>query len=119
MLALLGWALFAALAPTVLGIDHAGLASIYKAGDHTAFNLTLHSGARYPLKTLAPTAAAVGLLALLRDAPGAQRTRTAARQTDRRRGNTPATRAQRVIDPAGLAAARPSAALPGFASLSC
>jgi hypothetical protein len=64
VLALAGWALFAALAPTVLGIDHAGLASIYAAGDHTAFNLTLHSGARYPLRTLAPTAAAVGLLAL-------------------------------------------------------
>jgi hypothetical protein len=55
---------FAALAPTVLGIDHAGLRSIYDAGDHTAFNLKLHSGSTYPLKTLAPTAAAVGLLAL-------------------------------------------------------
>jgi hypothetical protein len=64
VLTVLAWALFALLAPTLLGIDHAGLASIYKAGDHTAFNLKLHSGARYPLKTLAPTAAAVGLLAL-------------------------------------------------------
>jgi hypothetical protein len=64
VLAALAWALFAVLAPTLLGIDHAGLASIYKAGDHTAFNLKLHSGARYPLKTLAPTAAGVGLLAL-------------------------------------------------------
>jgi hypothetical protein len=64
LLALLGWALFAALAPTVLGIDHAGLESIYKAGDHTAFNLPLHSGARYPLKTLAAAAAVAGLLAL-------------------------------------------------------
>jgi hypothetical protein len=64
LLALLGWALFAALAPTVLGIDHAGLASIYKAGDHTAFNLPLHSGARYPLKTLALVAAVAGLVAL-------------------------------------------------------
>ena len=63
--ALVGWALFAALAPTVLGIDHAGLQSIYKAGDHTAFNLTLHSGARYPLKTLALVAAVAGLLALV------------------------------------------------------
>jgi hypothetical protein len=62
--ALLGWALFAVLAPTVLGIDHAGLESIYKAGDHTAFNLPLHSGARYPLKTLALLAAAAALLAL-------------------------------------------------------
>jgi hypothetical protein len=65
VLAVVGWALFAALAPTVLGIDHAGLQSIYKAGDHTAFNLTLHSGARYPLKKLALIAAVAGLLALL------------------------------------------------------
>jgi hypothetical protein len=64
VLALLGWALFAVLAPTVLGIDHAGLESIYKAGDHTAFNLPLHTGARYPLKTLVLLAAAAGLLAL-------------------------------------------------------
>jgi hypothetical protein len=64
LLALIGWALFAALAPTVLGIDHAGLESIFKAGDHTAFNLPLHSGARYPLKTLAAAAAVAGLLAM-------------------------------------------------------
>jgi hypothetical protein len=64
LIAILAWALFAALAPTLLGIDHAGLASIYKAGDHTAFNLKLHSGSTYPLKTLAPVAAAAGLLAL-------------------------------------------------------
>src|SRR5271168_1935105 len=65
LVALVGWALFAALAPTVLGIDHAGLQSIYKAGDHTAFNLQLHSGAHYPLKKLAPIAAVAGLLALV------------------------------------------------------
>jgi hypothetical protein len=65
LVTLAGWALFAALAPTVLGIDHAGLQSIYKAGDHTAFNLVLHSGTRYPLKTLALVAAVAGLLALL------------------------------------------------------
>jgi hypothetical protein len=65
LVAVVGWALFAALAPTVLGIDHAGLQSIYKAGDHTAFNLTLHSGSRYPLKTLALVAAVAGLLALV------------------------------------------------------
>jgi hypothetical protein len=64
LLTLIGWALFAALAPTLLGIDHAGLQSIYNAGDHTAFNLELHSGSAYPLKTLAPAAAAAGLLAL-------------------------------------------------------
>jgi hypothetical protein len=64
LLALVAWGLFAALAPTVLGIDHQGLLSIVKAGDHTALNLTLHDGSRYPLKTLAPLAAAAGLVAL-------------------------------------------------------
>jgi hypothetical protein len=58
---LAGWALFAALAPTVLGIDHRGLLSIVGAGDHTA----LHKGfGSYPLKTLAPLAFMTGLLAL-------------------------------------------------------
>jgi hypothetical protein len=45
----------------VLGIDHRGLLSILKAGDHTA----LHKGfGSYPLRTLAPIAAVAGLLAL-------------------------------------------------------
>jgi hypothetical protein len=61
VLALLGWAVFAALAPTVLGIDHRGLLSIVGAGDHTA----LHKGfGSYPLKTLALLAFIVGLAAL-------------------------------------------------------
>jgi hypothetical protein len=64
LLALLGWALFAVLGPTLLGIDHQGLQEIYNAGDHTAFNLKLHSGARYPLKTLALVAFVAGALAL-------------------------------------------------------
>jgi hypothetical protein len=64
VLALLAWGLFAALAPTLLGIDHQGLLSILKAGDHTALNLTLHQGTRFPLRTLAPVAAAAGVLAL-------------------------------------------------------
>ncbi len=75
-LALLAWGLFAALAPTVLGIDHRGLLSIVGAGDHTALNLTLHDGARYPLTRLVLYACAGGLLALgaarlLRNAPRA------------------------------------------------
>jgi hypothetical protein len=86
VLALLAWALFAALAPTVLGIDHRGLLNIVKAGDHSALNLTLHNGSRYPLKALAPIAAAFGLivlaaLAVLRrqpDPPSGQRDRGAA-----------------------------------------
>ncbi len=66
VLVLAAWGLFAALGPTVLGIDHAGLVSIFKAGDHTALNPKDHPGfSTYPLKALAPTAAAAGLIALL------------------------------------------------------
>jgi hypothetical protein len=64
-LALLAWGLFAAIAPTALGIDHRGLLSIVGAGDNTALNLTLHDGSRYPLTTLVLIAGAVGLVALL------------------------------------------------------
>jgi len=64
-LTLVGWALFAALGPTVLGIDHQGLLSIVKAGDQTALNLKLHDGSRYPLSAMAPIAAFVGLVALV------------------------------------------------------
>jgi hypothetical protein len=61
LLALAAWALFAALAPSVLGIDHRGLESIVRAGDRTA----LHKGyGSYPLKALVPIAVAAGLLAL-------------------------------------------------------
>ena len=56
-LALVAWALFAALAPTLLGIDHQGLLSIVKAGDHTALDLSLHDGTRFPLRTLVLIAA--------------------------------------------------------------
>jgi hypothetical protein len=62
VLALAGWCAFAALAPTLLGIDHRGLLSIVGAGDNTA----LHKGfGDYPLRTLAPLAAGVGLIGLL------------------------------------------------------
>jgi hypothetical protein len=64
LLALLAWGLFAALAPTALGIDHRGLRSIVGAGDKTALNLTLHNGSRYPLTTLVEIASGAGLLAL-------------------------------------------------------
>jgi hypothetical protein len=64
LLALLGWALFAAIAPTALGIDHQGLLSIVGAGDHTALNLKLHDGVRYPLTHLVLIAGVVGLVAL-------------------------------------------------------
>jgi len=64
VLAVAGWALFAALAPTLLGIDHRGLQSIVGAGDHTALCLSCYSGATYPLKALAPIAAIAGLVAI-------------------------------------------------------
>ena len=75
LLALAAWAVFAALAPTLLGIDHRGLLSIVKAGDHTALHKPYPS---YPLRTLVPIAAAVGALALaammlFRDDPQAPR----------------------------------------------
>jgi len=61
LLALAAWGLLAALAPTLLGIDHRGLLSIVGAGDHTA----LHKGyGSYPLRTLVPIAACAGALAL-------------------------------------------------------
>ncbi len=77
---LAGWALFAALAPTLLGIDHRGLIDIKGAGDPTAFNLPLHNGARYPLDRLVlyagiAGALAVAVLAALRVAPRGGRSR--------------------------------------------
>ncbi|HEX4186422.1 MAG TPA: hypothetical protein VHY83_00870 [Solirubrobacteraceae bacterium] len=61
VLALLAWALFAALAPTLLRIDHRGLLDILRAGDQNALNKGFGD---YPLRTLAPIAAAFGFLAL-------------------------------------------------------
>lgn len=59
--ALAGWCLFAALAPTLLGLDHQGLLDVAKAGDTHA--LHKHFG-EYPLRALAPLAAAAGLVSL-------------------------------------------------------
>jgi hypothetical protein len=63
-LALLAWGLFAALAPTELGIDHRGLLSIVGAGDPTALDLKAHNGAHYPLTRLVLYAGVAGLAAL-------------------------------------------------------
>ncbi|MCW3032395.1 MAG: hypothetical protein JWM60_740 [Solirubrobacterales bacterium] len=63
-LALAAWAAFAALAPTVLGIDHRGLIDIKGAGDTTALNLGLHHGVRYPLTHLVLYASLAGALGL-------------------------------------------------------
>jgi hypothetical protein len=62
LLALLAWLALAALGPTWLGIDHAGIVDIAHAGDHTA--LHKHFGS-YPLSVLAPLGFAAGLLGLL------------------------------------------------------
>jgi hypothetical protein len=62
LLAVAAWGAFAALAPTLLSIDHAGLESIVKAGDAMA----LHKGfGDYPLRSLAPAAAGFGALLLV------------------------------------------------------
>jgi hypothetical protein len=61
LLALAIWALFAALVPTLLCIDHRGLESILGAGDRMA----LHKGfGSYPLRALALLGAGAGVLAL-------------------------------------------------------
>jgi hypothetical protein len=84
--ALAGWCLFAALAPTLLGIDHRGLLSIVGAGDHTA----LHKGfGDYPLRALAPLAALAGLVGLLVSAYSSSRG-SAPRAGARTRRHTPA-----------------------------
>jgi hypothetical protein len=65
LLVLLAWCAFAALGPTVLGLDHAGLRSVYDSGDRTALSAIAHpTFSSYPLKALAPIAAGCGLLAL-------------------------------------------------------
>ncbi|HWJ51038.1 MAG TPA: hypothetical protein VNR42_08460 [Solirubrobacteraceae bacterium] len=105
LLALIAWALFAALAPTILGIDHAGLESIYGAGDHTALSTALHPGfSSYPLKTLAPTAAIAGFLALaamrrLRNEPSAPLRPRAGAEAQAEPASRPAlTRHSRIMD---------------------
>ncbi|MHB8531724.1 MAG: hypothetical protein ACYDC2_03285, partial [Solirubrobacteraceae bacterium] len=65
LLTLAAWALFAALAPTALGIDHRGLLDIRAAGDPTALNLLLHDGVRYPLTKLTLYAGLAGLAMVL------------------------------------------------------
>jgi hypothetical protein len=58
---LIVWAALAVLAPTVLGLDHAGLVNSANAGDPHALHEPF---GHYPLRELAPLAAFVGLLAL-------------------------------------------------------
>ncbi len=62
--AVVGWGLFAAIAPTLLGIDHRGLESIERSGYISALTLARLHGTGYPLLTMALFAVLAGLLAL-------------------------------------------------------
>lgn len=63
LLALGAWALYAALAPTLLGIDHQGLLDILHSGDPRALTKGAYFG-RYPLRALVPLACGCALVAL-------------------------------------------------------
>lgn len=74
MLALGAWALYAALAPTLLDLDHQGLLNILHSGDPKALTKGAYFGP-YPLRALVPLACGFALLALVgarawRNAPG-------------------------------------------------
>jgi hypothetical protein len=86
LLALGAWALYAALAPTLLGLDRQGLLDILHSGDPKALTKGAYFGP-YPLRALVPLACGFALLALVaarvwRSAPGDERyTETAAERT--------------------------------------
>jgi hypothetical protein len=63
LLALAAWALYAALGPTLLGLDHQGLLDILRSGDPRALVKGAYFGP-YPLRALVPFACGVALLAL-------------------------------------------------------
>ena len=74
LLALGAWALYAALAPTLLGIDHQGLLDILHSGDPKALTQGAYFGP-YPLRALVPLACGFALVALVgarvwRNTPG-------------------------------------------------
>jgi hypothetical protein len=74
LLALAAWALYAALAPTLLGIDHQALLDILHSGDPKALTKGAYYGS-YPLRALVPLACGFAVLALAgarvwRNAPG-------------------------------------------------
>jgi hypothetical protein len=64
VLALAAWAVFASLAPTLLGLDHQGLLDILHSGDPLALTKGAYWGP-YPLRALVPTACGFALLALV------------------------------------------------------
>jgi hypothetical protein len=63
VLALAAWAAYAALVPTLLGLDHQGLLDILHSGDSHALAKGAYFGS-YPLRALVPLACGFGLLAL-------------------------------------------------------
>jgi hypothetical protein len=63
LLALAAWALYAALAPTLLGLDHQGLLDILHSGDPHALTKGAYFGP-YPLRALVPLACGSALVAL-------------------------------------------------------
>ncbi len=63
LLTLGAWALYAALAPTLLGIDHQGLLDILHSGDPKALTKGAYFGP-YPLRALVPLACGFALVAL-------------------------------------------------------
>jgi hypothetical protein len=63
LLALGAWALYAALAPTLFGIDHQGLLDILHSGDPQALTKGAYFGP-YPLRALVPLACGFALVAL-------------------------------------------------------
>jgi hypothetical protein len=74
LLALGAWAVYAALAPTVLGLDHQGLLDILHSGDPKALTKGAYFGS-YPLRALVPLACGFALVALVgawiwRNGPG-------------------------------------------------
>jgi hypothetical protein len=74
LLALGAWALYAALAPTLLGLDHSALLDILHSGDRHALAKGAYFGP-YPLRALVPLACGLALLTLIaarvwRNAPG-------------------------------------------------
>jgi hypothetical protein len=64
VLALAAWALYALLAPTLLGLDHQALLDILRSGDPRALDKGAYFGT-YPLRALVPLACGFALLALL------------------------------------------------------
>ncbi len=62
-LALAAWALYAALAPTLLGLDHQGLLDTLRSGDPHALTKGAYFGP-YPLRALVPLACGFALVAL-------------------------------------------------------